>query len=280
MINFIKTFLVLIVVSGSFGCSHHHRHYSDVAENAENQACDTTKEYITALEFLRVEKNFAIAEPEARKLALEVSKGCSGSAERFIRIVKLLVKAEVGSKDAIQAGLKFAGKTEIEADAFVSIFKTSFVADSLDLDLATSIDLAHSLSSGFDGDHKVALKDFYHLVGFCLDYEGIDLPRPACAKMAARIARTTKVHKQSVYHSFKEAYMFMSTSGKGPHMDNGQATRKAEELVAIAPRAVDNYIVAYRYAVAEKGLGMSVPDALSFADKMAKETNLETKKQK
>src|SRR4051794_34214870 len=85
--------------------------------------CTSTLEFVTALEFLRTEKTFAIKEADVRSLASKVSSGCSGSALRFIRIVQLMSKAGMGSKDALELGLEFSKRRDRETETFITVFQ-------------------------------------------------------------------------------------------------------------------------------------------------------------
>lgn len=69
------------------------------ADNQEPKAkeCLAYREYVTTLRYLRAKKDFAFKENDARKLADEVSLGCTNAGKRFIKIVDILTKAGVDS---------------------------------------------------------------------------------------------------------------------------------------------------------------------------------------
>src|SRR4051812_45507068 len=105
----------------------------ETAPKVEN--CQATREFVTALEFLRNDENFRLKDVDGKDIAMKISTGCKGSASRFIRVAKLLLKAGANRKDATEEGLKFATGTDAEADAFVTAFRKSLAEDGLDLDL-------------------------------------------------------------------------------------------------------------------------------------------------
>ena len=96
--------------------------FADSKKPEEPIACSSSREYITALEYLRDKKEYSLGEEDARRLAEKISSGCTGAAKRFIRVSSLLVKAELATKDAVETGAEFALKTDVEADTFIDIF--------------------------------------------------------------------------------------------------------------------------------------------------------------
>ncbi len=270
--------LLLILSCPTFGFS----------KKRNKDSCSSSKEYITALQFLREKKDFKIQETEARKIALEVSKGCDEAAKRFIGITLMLSQAGLGTQDAIKIGLKFVNKGEKDIKLFGSVFRRSFLSKYLDMDLSASVNIALSLTAEFEGDKDLVRKDYENFVEFCLDEDKLDLPKPTCANMAARIAKKgqyvkdgedklpkdKKYKKPSAFSRFVKAYRFLrdSIDDKGPGLDIGSATTIAEELVSTGPDAVENFIYGYKYAISKDGLNLSAQDALGIAKKLASQT--------
>src|SRR5690349_12308650 len=77
--------------------------------------CTFAREYITTLEYLRAHKDYAIPEAEARKLAQKVSEGCTGAAQRFIKVLDALSHAGVSANDSIQTGIEISTRTDTVA---------------------------------------------------------------------------------------------------------------------------------------------------------------------
>ena len=230
--------------------------------------CTTTREFVTTLEFLRAKKDFEIPEAEARKIASRVANGCTGSAQRFIRVSSLLANAGLGSKDAIEQGLDFSRRADAEVEAFGAVFRRAFLENYLDLDLRSSLQMARALSREFDGDLTHVRQDFEQLVDFCVRDKSLNLPKPECGAFAARITRKGQIWNGAVARPFIDAYAYL-TSDKGPHLITGNALSLAEDLVSTGPGGIENFTQAYRYAASAKGLAMSDTDALTFAKEMA-----------
>src|SRR5688572_3898868 len=58
------------------------------------QGCQSTREFVTTLEYLRDQKQLGLDEREGRKIAYEVAKGCTGAARRFQWSFEILLKTD------------------------------------------------------------------------------------------------------------------------------------------------------------------------------------------
>ncbi len=233
-------------------------------------ACTSAVEYVATLEYLRGgSKEYKVPEEEARKIAMDVSAGCSGAALRFIKVVQVLSKAELGARDAVRVATELSTKTDRETETFIAVFKRAYSEDSLDLDLFSSMKIARALSTEFEGDVLAVREDFEKIVDFCVNEKKLDLPPPVCAEMASRIARRGQAWSGGVSSGFLKIYEFARSHADGPKISTGAALRLAEELTADGPGAADNFIQGYRYASGAKGLGLPIEQAMIFAEKMA-----------
>jgi hypothetical protein len=235
----------------------------------QQRYCTSTQEYVTALEFLRAEKVFAIAEPNARKVAEKIAMGCTGAAGRFIRVTKLLSTAGLGGKDAVETGLEFSSRTDTEAETFAVVFRHAFLEQYLDLDLAASVQMAKSLTTEFEGDTAKVKEDFLRLSQFCTQKDELDLPRPQCGTMAAHIASKGQGFGGGIATKYIKLFEFIRKESKGPGLTTGDALRLAEKVISQGPGADENFINGYRYATSTKGLSMGTSEAISFAQGMA-----------
>jgi hypothetical protein len=242
-----------------------------LAHSAAVTSCTTSREYITTLEFLRDRKELAIAEPDAQKVALEASKGCTGAAQRFVRVAVLLEQAGLGPKDTIRRSLEFAHRTDQEADTFATVFRLAFDQDAMDLDLRASMKMAEELTQSFDADTVAVRDDFEKLLDFCASSGKLGLPKPECGAFAARLAKEGEKWSGGISVPYIEAFDFV-TSEKGPHLATSKALEIAGKLVAAGPDSADNFITAYKYAVSKKGLGLADNAALKFAMQMGLES--------
>ncbi len=240
--------------------------------------CESTKEYVTVLNYLREENELIVPEDEARKISLQVSQGCDGAANRFIRISRLLVRSHVSGNDSVRSALKFVQKTTKEVSTFEEVFARCFLEEYLDMDIDASVSIAHSLSNEFDGDAQIARYDFRGILNYCLDNdEKFHLKKSECGRLAARIAKAGQNSKQTVMKAFKEGFEFLNSTN-GPNLNIQDSLKMSEELVSISPKAVSNFKDAYAYAVSKSGLQMSIKDAIPFSKLMAEYTGPEMRK--
>lgn len=234
------------------------------ANPAPPATCTTAREYITTLEYLRDRKEFAVPEPEAQKVALDASKGCTGAAQRFIRISLILSKAGVSGRDAIRKGLEFANRTDEEAETFAQVFRTAYSEDAMDLDLRNSLIMAEDLTREFGANTVAVRKDFEKLLDFCSSSGRLGLPKPQCGAFAARLAKQGEKWNGGISSPYIQAFDFV-TSKSGPNLATSKAIEIADTLAAAGPGSTENFITAYKYAVSKKGLGLADGAAVAFA---------------
>lgn len=238
------------------------------AARAENRPCPASREYITALEFLRSSQSLKLPEPEARKLAEEISKGCAGAAERFVRVSGLLGRAGLSGREATEIGKRFAIGTAAEVDTFVTVFKRAFAEEYLDLELGDALRMALSLAKEFAGDQPQVRADFEKLLAFCTEEKYLGLPKPQCGAFASRIAAKGEPWNGGVAGPFIRGFEYF-TSSRGPSLASGEALKVSEALLAAGPGAFENFSQAYGYATTESGLGLGREDAIKFARQLA-----------
>lgn len=238
------------------------------ANASPGRTCMTSREFITTLEFLRDFKELAIQEQDAQAAARKVAEHCTGAAQRFIRVAKTLSRAGLSGKNSVESGLEFASRTDRETETFLLVFSRAFLAEFLDLDLRSAMQMARSLSTQFDGDVLAVRDDFETVLEFCLRSKGLDLPRPRCGTLAAQLARKGGDYSGGISRPFIKLYQFLE-SERGPALDKEKSLTLAQELVAEGGAdSADNFIHAYRYAISKSGLELSAKDAMGFARSM------------
>jgi len=230
--------------------------------------CSTAREFITAREFLRERKDLGIPEDQAHRLTTQIAEGCSGAAQRFIRVLGVLMHSGLTPNDSIKTALKLSKENDQQTETFLAVFQSAFLPEYLDLDLRSSLQLASSLSVEFEGDLVPVRDDFSKLVDFCLREDVLNLPRPQCATFAARLTRLGANWRGGISKAFIELFNY-TRSSKGPSLITGQALALTEEIIAQGPGAPENFQQAYRYALSAKGLTMPQQQAIAFARQMA-----------
>ena len=234
-------------------------------------ACSSTKEYITVVRYLRSERDFALKEDDIRHVAAKVSEGCQGAAKRFIATMRALAKSGVPTGTAINTALKFVTRSSEDYKTFIKIFRQSFLADRLDLDLSSSLALALELSIQHKGSVQKVRKDFQRIIDFCMDKDELDLPRKRCAHLASRVSKNAIRFKKGAYQTLRRAFDYLREED-GPNLSTYTALEYAEKIATFSPDAIKNFKRAYQFASAEKGLQLPQKGALDFAMEMAKNT--------
>lgn len=230
--------------------------------------CEAAKEFITAFEYLRSDADSRVPETEARDLAFRVAEGCKGSARRFIRVFKALLGVGVDRKDSFKQALRFSQVTDVQTDAFLTVFRSALASDGLDLTLADSLKLGVSLSTEFTGNLDRARKDFEALSLYCGDSDRVGLPKARCADLAAGIVKNSSTWESSISKEWISAFEFLKSS-KGPALVTAEALDLAESLVLTGPAGYRDFKEAYLYAISERGLKYTRDIAIVFAKKIA-----------
>jgi hypothetical protein len=226
--------------------------------------CPSTKEFITVLNYLRERSHHGFSEAEIRDTAFKVSQGCAGSAARFTRTFETLLKTEAAARGSMELAVQLSPMTDAYTDTFLEVFKKSYLAEFLDLDYLTSLQMARSLSIEYLGDPLIAEKDFLALVEFCTSEKWMGLSKPRCGVIAGRIVKSAEKFNREVAPQFKNTFEFI-VSDRGPTPDLMKALELSERIVAMGPDATENFIQAYRFGIDKDGLALAAKDSLHFA---------------
>lgn len=241
-------------------------------------ACLATREYVTTIEYLREQKYFSLNEEQMRTLANRVSAGCTGASNRFIKITNLLVKSGLPSQKAIDVGLKYGLSDDESFAAFITIFKSSYLESLLDLDLERSVEIANNLTTSFEGNKGLLEKEFNKLVKFCVEKKSLDLPLPACATLASEILKSGEKYNFNIGNEFIDTFQYL-ISPKKANLPTFRAIKVAKDVIKFGPKAKQNFISGYEYGVSNKGLALTINDAIEFGKTMASRSVIEEKKE-
>ena len=233
--------------------------------------CRADREFITTHEYLKRKKEFGLKPEDMRQIALDVTKGCTGAAASFIESTELLLKTGLDGRTAIIQSRDLATKGAKFAKSFNTIFRGAFAKEFLDMDSGSSLRIARKLTIEFKGDADIAANDYIELAKFCVETKGLDMPRPECATMAARVAAYSAESKLPVAAAFKNALDYLTTD-KDVNLTLRDALPIAEGLVAVSPESVDRFKTAYEYASNKNGLNLPRSDAVQFARTLSAST--------
>jgi hypothetical protein len=232
------------------------------------QLCHSTDEYIKTLSYLRETKDLILPERTARKIALKVSRGCDGAAERFEKTLRLLRSVGLSDPKALEVALQFSGYSKDTQKNFMEIFGRAYLAEFLDYDYAGAVALALELSRDYHGDAALVREDFIALSKFCRDSKSMDLPTKTCSQYAVKMARLSQFFPYGVKGPFIALYTKLRED-RDFGLDVKTALDISYNILKNGPAAPDNFMAGYAYAMKEKGLSLGRNQALEFALKMA-----------
>lgn len=237
---------------------------ADLPEMKDRIDCGAAKEFVTLHSFLKRDPDDRLQDPEAIEVAKRAASGCSGAAQRFIRVSKTLGIAGVNRKNRMELASEFVGRDSATTEAFVTVFRLASASDVLDLDLDASLKLARSLSLEVKGDPSKALKDFERILKWCNDATRSGMIRKDCGGFAVEIARTGEGWKDAVAKSWIELFDYL-TSSSGPGLTTAEARELSRTLARQGPGALRNFAAAYEYALDPKGLAFSRDQSIELA---------------
>lgn len=237
--------------------------------NTKLTTCLSSREYITTFKFLRSQKELQLSEKQITSTADQVSKGCSGSSQNFIKIMKLLTKMGIDSGSSLKTALSFVSKDESHTKAFIEIFRQTYDPKFLDLDALSALKISIKLSAEYKGEVTKALKDFQELVQYCLKNKTMELPNVQCAKIATEVTMLGQRFNEEVASPFVDLMYFLQEDKKGPLLDKNNSLDIAKFIFKFGPIAQKNFKQAYLFAVSKKGLSSSTQMAIVFAKEMA-----------
>jgi hypothetical protein len=231
--------------------------------------CDSTKEFVEALSFMRTQKDVVSSESLAKEKAFEISKGCNGATQRFARIFLLLKKSGVDYSKSLHVGVLFSKESDTTVDNFFEIFQKTYLGEFFDLDYQTAINVSYELSTDFEGNREQARKDFLSIGRDCLDKNEMNLPIKQCAELALKFARNSKYFPEGTYKPFSEMYkLFRKDKRFG--LSIRSTLEIINEILPYGPKAPENFISGFDLAIKENGMNLGGKDAITFGIAMAK----------
>lgn len=234
--------------------------------------CRSNEEYIQAREFLLKTKDIELPERQIRKVSMQVARGCTGASEVFRTIFELLVKSGVDHKFSLKAALEQSAFSKDRAAVFVESFKRLYLEESLNLDYSTAYKISLELASAWRGPKDTIGKDFSLMVDFCLDPKEMALPHRECLSLALKISGYSKFYPTGVFEIYKSLYTRLRTDKKFS-LPVSRAAEVALRVVGKGPRAPENFLGGFEYALSDKGLNESGEAALLHALELVEFSN-------
>ncbi|HEY8272228.1 MAG TPA: hypothetical protein VIG33_15160 [Pseudobdellovibrionaceae bacterium] len=233
--------------------------------------CESFKEFQRAYESLVSDNDLALGEEKAARLALQVSQGCNGSAQRFSKAYEMMKKTGVALTKAVEVGLDFSGLDDEHLKNFQEVFSKMYLENSFDFDFATAYRVSFQLSRDYEGKAQDVREDFTKLVKFCIQSDQAALPLRQCAELALKIVEHTPKFPGGLYSSFEKFYTFLRTD-KRMGFSVLDSLNLVPRVFAYGPKAPENFKEGIEYALSSKKITIDHPNALNLALRLAKQS--------
>jgi hypothetical protein len=269
--NLIRLFLILVSLDLQschliFGRDKSSNSRADGSEQLVD--CESSKELITAFNFLVSAKEVKLQNAQALAISKEVAKGCSGAARRFIEIVLLLDKAKISVDAAIKVATLVAASSDAGAETFKIVFVEAFLKDGLDLDALSALRMAKAMSVEYPGNPDQSGKDFGRIVKFFLAPDGLAMPRPQCGELAARITHLGVRRPEGIGDDYVEILTKLMDPA-GANLATSDARALVDSMLEQNPYSVKNFLETYKFAIAPQGANLDRKDAVNLAKTVA-----------
>ena len=234
-------------------------------------ACESTKEFISSVEYLRKQKLLTLPDNEILKTALLVSENCNGSANRFSRILSTLVASGVDHEHARHFAVTYSREDDESVEAFISLFQGLVLESKFNLPFYQAFETAKFFAESAKGNKAELKKDFLGFLGFCFeDTNGIQLSLEQCRSLSFKYLKLHADYPKGVFPEFKILYTFLRNE-KETGLSISNALAITQTVLHNGPGAQKNFMDSYRYGLNK--LNMKPAQSLALAYKLAGFTN-------
>lgn len=246
-----------------------------VTEETDYSACSSSKEFQLTYEELKKEELLSLSERDNIFISYEVSKACDGAAHRFKKILQILIQSGVDKKKSIEIALHFAKKTDQKVEAFILVFRGTFLERYMDLDfkgaLATSLNLALNVK----GNPQNAAQDFREILDYCISNKGSGLPYKTCTPYALELSQYSHLYPSGMKKSFQELMTFF-TQQKEIDYTLSRSLKLSAKVLRKGPKSVESFYEQFKYSVSDK-MRLPTKAALELSVKVAENSYIEEK---
>lgn len=233
--------------------------------------CESTKEFISSVEYLRTQKFLILPDNEILKTALLVSENCNGAAYRFGRILSTLVASGVDHEHARHFAVTYSREDNESVEAFISLFQGLVLEKKFNLPFYQAFETAKFFAESAKGNKAELKKDFLGFLGFCFeDMNGILLSLEQCRSLSFSYLKLHTDYPKGVFPEFKILYNFLRNE-KETGLSISNALAITQTILHNGPGAQKNFIDSYRYGLNK--LNMKPVQSLALAYKLAGFTN-------
>jgi len=236
--------------------------------------CNSSKEFQAAYENLKKQELLGFSERSIVHIAYEVSKGCGGANERFQKILEILLKSGVDKRKSVEIALHFAQKTSEQTEAFLLVFKGTFLESYMDLDFKSALATSLNLALNVKGNPHYAAQDFREVLDFCLSHKGSGLPYKTCAPYALELTKYSHLYENGgMKKSFQDLSKFFAEQ-KEIDYSLARSLKLAARVLKKGPKSVESFYEQFQYSVSDK-MRLPANAALELSVKVAENSLIE-----
>lgn len=240
-------------------------------EKDKAKPCESFSEFKSAYESLLKDADLALSEQKAARLALQISRGCNGSAQRFSKAYEMMKKTGVALAKAVEVGLDFAPLSDERLKNFHAVFSRMYLENVFDFDFITAYRVSFQLSRDYEGKAQDVREDFIRLVKFCTQSDKAALPLRQCAELALKIVDHTPKFPGGLYSSFEKFYTFLRTD-KRLGLSVVESLNLVPKVFAYGPKAPENFQQALEYSLGTGKITIDHTNAMNLALRLAKQS--------
>jgi hypothetical protein len=244
---------------------------AEVLDPSRPKPCDSFKEFQTAYEALLKDKDLALNEEKSARLGLQISQGCTGSAERFRKAYEMMKKTGVAMTKAVEVGLDFAVLDDERLKNFNEVFAKMYLENVYNFDFPTAYKVSFALSKNYEGKAKDVREDFIKLVKFCTSNDKVSLPIRQCAEFALILIEHSAKFPGGLYSEFEKFYTFLRTD-KRMGLSILDAFKLVPKVLAHGPKATENFVKGLDYALSSSKINIDQKNAINLALRLAEQT--------
>lgn len=242
-----------------------------LSSKASATVCESSKEFILTVEYLRKLKDFSLPDSEIFKTALKVSENCNSASSRFQKILSTLVSTGVDHSHALSFAIQYSQEDNASVEAFISLFKGLVLEKKFNLAFYQAFETAKFFAESSTGNKTELKNDFLGFLDFCFnDPSGIQLSLEQCRNLSLKYLDLHKHFPNGVFTDFKSLFNFLRNE-KETGLSIASALVLTQEVLINGPGSQKNFKDSYRYGLNQ--LNMKPGQALSLALKLASYTN-------
>lgn len=238
--------------------------------------CESTREFVSTVDYLRKQKSFTLPDNEILKTALLVSENCNGASRRFQQMLSTLVAAGVDHEHARHFAIGYSQEDSESVEAFLSLFQGLVLEKKFNLPFYEAFETAKFFAESSKGNKAVLKKDFLGFLGFCFeDSNGIMLSLEQCRSLSLKYLKLHSVFPKGVFQDFKSLFVFLRDQ-KETGLPIANALAVTQTVLENGPGSRKNFIDSYKYGLYQ--LNMKPGQSLALALKLASFTKSKNEK--